>query len=231
MENRYYTYVLIDPRTSQPFYVGKGCNNRCKVHEYDAMSKKDGTYIHNQPLHQFIRHLVAEGQKPIIEKVSFGVTSAMALKKEKELVKLYGRKVDGRGLLLNLSRGGQAGGETCKAVVQYNKDGIYINQFESARLAAEQVAGANASYISQCCQGKRVSSGGFLWSYKGEKPQEYTKKYWRAVKQYSIDGAQIAEYKSLSEAERVTGVEKHNISEACRGNSKTAGGFVWMYAE
>lgn len=32
LENKYYTYHLIDPRTDLPFYVGKGCNYRHSRH-------------------------------------------------------------------------------------------------------------------------------------------------------------------------------------------------------
>jgi hypothetical protein len=33
---KYYTYMLVDPRDGQPFYVGKGCGDRIKHHERDA---------------------------------------------------------------------------------------------------------------------------------------------------------------------------------------------------
>ena len=50
------------------------------------------------------------------------------------------------------------------------------------------------------------------------------------VTQHTIDGTMVARYRSLTEAQDVTGVRLHNISECCRGNSKTAGGYVWCYA-
>ena len=31
-QNKFYVYMLIDPRTDMPFYVGKGCENRYKIH-------------------------------------------------------------------------------------------------------------------------------------------------------------------------------------------------------
>ena len=33
MGNNYYVYIFTDPRTSEPFYVGKGKGNRYKNHE------------------------------------------------------------------------------------------------------------------------------------------------------------------------------------------------------
>lgn len=53
----------------------------------------------------------------------------------------------------------------------------------------------------------------------------------KAVNQFTIDGIFIAQYPTLREAERVTGVDNSWISGCCRGKYgyKTAGGFVWSY--
>lgn len=38
----YYVYRLVDPRTGQTFYVGKGKNNRVFAHAYDALKDYEG---------------------------------------------------------------------------------------------------------------------------------------------------------------------------------------------
>lgn len=40
----------------------------------------------------------------------------------------------------------------------------------------------------------------------------------------------IAEYGSIGEAERETGVCASSISAVCKGKRKSAGGYVWGYA-
>lgn len=50
-----------------------------------------------------------------------------------------------------------------------------------------------------------------------------------AVLQYDLQNNLIAEFKSLSEAERKTGVYSQNIGRVCKGIRKTAGGFIWKY--
>lgn len=40
----------------------------------------------------------------------------------------------------------------------------------------------------------------------------------------------INEYNIISEAGRKTNINFRNISEVCKGNRKTAGGFMWEYA-
>lgn len=53
----------------------------------------------------------------------------------------------------------------------------------------------------------------------------------KAVLQFSLDNKFIAEYPSLSEAGRATGVVPQNIGMVCRGQRPTAGGFIWKYKE
>lgn len=40
----------------------------------------------------------------------------------------------------------------------------------------------------------------------------------------------IAEYVSMREAERITGVKQGSISNCCNGKTKTGGGYIWKYA-
>lgn len=225
--NEYYVYMLVDPTTTLPFYVGKGKGDRMYVHEVEAVRQyKNAT----KPHHDRIRELKAQGHSVIYDKVLVNVAEHAALQREYQLIEQYGRLGVGTGVLLNLTRGGQNGGGTECAVTQYSLKGEYITTFPSVKAASEQVPSSNRSYITQCCKGKRVSSGGFLWAYKNDPTPVYTKKHHHGVRQLSLDGDTISEFPSLTEAQAATGVELHNISECCRGKSKTAGGFIWQYA-
>ncbi len=53
----------------------------------------------------------------------------------------------------------------------------------------------------------------------------------RKVAQYSLDNKFIAEYNSISEAGRKSGVTKSNIQHVLSGKNSTAGGFIWRYVE
>ena len=53
----------------------------------------------------------------------------------------------------------------------------------------------------------------------------------RPIAQYTPDNVLIKEYKSISEAGRLSGVKKPNISHALKGTNAKAGGFVWRYLE
>lgn len=51
----------------------------------------------------------------------------------------------------------------------------------------------------------------------------------KSVFQLTKDGSFIDRHYSAIHAGRVTGVDFRNISRCCRGEAKTAGGFVWHY--
>lgn len=53
----------------------------------------------------------------------------------------------------------------------------------------------------------------------------------KKVIQYSIDGKMITSFDSMTIAESKTGVTRRNIQNNISGRSKTAGGFIWKYAE
>lgn len=51
----------------------------------------------------------------------------------------------------------------------------------------------------------------------------------KRVQQYTKKGQFVAEYPSLSEASRQTGIKVTNISSTCRGKAKSSGGYVWKF--
>lgn len=232
MEYKYYVYILIDPRNNQPFYVGKGIGNRMFNHRYDALScNKAGKFINNKPHHELIREILNAGMNIVYQKVLFNVSENVAYKYEADLIGQYGRKSNDTGILLNIGAGGKGGKSEGKPVSQYSLDRILIQDFSSAKQASECIECANASYIAQCCKGRRVSAGGFLWAYKGQQPKPMNKEYWQAVCQYSLTGQLLNTFSNLTEAEKATNIGLRNISSCCRGKSSTAGSFIWAYKD
>ena len=53
----------------------------------------------------------------------------------------------------------------------------------------------------------------------------------KIVEQYTKDGQYIRDWNGTREIQRVLGIRCSNISGACLGKRKTAGGFVWKYKE
>lgn len=98
---KHYVYLYVNPRTSRPFYVGKGTRNRCFSHLKDKTESKKAKTIDE------LRKLRL---KPRIEILKYGLTEDEALLVEATAIDLLGvdtltNKVRGHG-----SRHGSRGG-------------------------------------------------------------------------------------------------------------------------
>jgi len=54
-----------------------------------------------------------------------------------------------------------------KPVLQYDKEGNFLNRYNSGKEAEEKTK-VGRSHISQCCKGKRKTAGGFIWRFENE---------------------------------------------------------------
>lgn len=53
----------------------------------------------------------------------------------------------------------------------------------------------------------------------------------KRIQQFSKDLELIRVYDSISDAERKTGIYNPNIIKCCKGERRTAGGYIWKYEE
>lgn len=112
----YYVYVYTDPTkpgnytygelifTHEPFYIGKGKDDRLYDHlkRLYHKTKHDYTRVKKQRLLKIIE----SGVQPNVYKLYDNLTEDDALRKEKETILLIGRVNLGLGVLLNLNNGG-----------------------------------------------------------------------------------------------------------------------------
>ena len=97
----FYTYIYYDPsRDNEPFYIGKGTNDRAWSHK------------HRTDIHPFVQRLQFMKKNSIIPVIGLyaGIDEEFAFLLEEELIQKFGRKDLGLGPLLNLTDGG--GGNT-----------------------------------------------------------------------------------------------------------------------
>jgi hypothetical protein len=85
MAKQYYVYQLVDPRTGNPFYVGKGKGNRIAAHEAEA---KKGS---NHPKCVHIREIEESGLAVERKIVKEFASEDAAYKFEAKLIKSIGR--------------------------------------------------------------------------------------------------------------------------------------------
>ena len=84
--------------------------------------------------------------------------------------------------------------------------------------------------MSEALSGEKSPNFGKHFSEEHKKKISQSKGV-NGILQFSKNGEFIAEYPSTGEAERQTGCYHGNICNCCKGNRKSAGGFIWRYKE
>lgn len=115
-----------------------------------------------------------------------------------------------------------------KQVYQYTLNGKFIKKWESITNAQEKL---NIRHISECCNGKMLTAGGFVWNYDNIfKPIIY-KNNRKEVNQYDLSGNFIKKWFCILDIKRELGFDNRNICACCKHKRKTAYGYIWKYAD
>ena len=119
------------------------------------------------------------------------------------------------------------------AVVQYDLDGNFIAEFESAKEAELLVEKSSRQNIMKCCKAKRGTSGGFQWRFKNDPPPERCQCTTEPKVVYQMDLTLnvINVFPSIYAASLKTGIQRDCISRCCNGKAKLAGGYTWKFAK
>lgn len=95
-EKKWYVYMLCDPDTEEPFYIGKGSGNRMHYHERVLNNRSDV----NTAKKEAIRKILAQGKQVLKKKVAEFDDQSEAYAYEVALIKQY------RDQLTNIKPGG-----------------------------------------------------------------------------------------------------------------------------
>jgi LEM3-like protein/NUMOD3 motif-containing protein len=110
MKNNFYTYIILDPRfqgpykfheiylTSEPYYVGKGSNDRI----ISTLKNKRQKIKYDRT-----QQILNSGFEPIVIKILENVTELEAFRCEEKLIEQIGRENLKRGPLLNKTNGSE----------------------------------------------------------------------------------------------------------------------------
>lgn len=117
-------------------------------------------------------------------------------------------------------------------VYQYGLDGLYIASYDSI-LEASQITGTPYKKIIACLHSRTFPSrgGDFMWKkefVESLPPCEKNLKH-SPVVQLTVDGKVVSKYESVKSAQEATGVPNSLICKCCKGNIKTAHGYIWKY--
>ena len=138
---------------------------------------------------------------------------------------------------MHAHRTGLVGLQKMRGIRQFNLDGQWMMDFESATEAARQT-GCQQGKITEVCLGNRRTAGNYQWRYIDSDITELpavslpscTKK---KVAQYDKEGNLIAIYESYKAAARAVDGTPSAISRICSGHPQlhTHKGFIWKIVE
>ena len=93
---RFYVYAYIDPRTNEPFYIGKGCGGRARSHTLPCNLKAYDSFFYRK-----LRKMLDGGTDPDVEIIKDNLTEEESLASEASLILLVGMRRHGAGPLCN----------------------------------------------------------------------------------------------------------------------------------
>ena len=119
---------------------------------------------------------------------------------------------------------------------QLDKDtGELIDEYFTAKEAAEALGYNSIGNITSCCLGNRRIAAGFQWCYRRDLKNRINKQpspvntYSKPVTQYSLSGKKLKEWESGRLAAIATGCSDAHLSQVCNGKRQQCGGYQWRY--
>lgn len=130
-------------------------------------------------------------------------------------------------------------GHPARAVLQLDKQGNIIRDWETGARGIERDLKINSTNIYRCCDNKLKESHGFIWQYKDTFNKEtfdsknfISTEVKRSVCQISLDGKLVKTWSCIRDAVRELNAHGGTISDCCKmGVQKTHKGFIWVYSE
>lgn len=227
----YYVYRHIRLDKNEPFYIGIG-------------TKQNKKYYNRS----YTTHRTNAIWKKIVSKTKYKIEIIFECndyefikEKEKEFIKLYGRKNLNNGTLANLTNGGEGNlgwipsKETRDRISKTNKGR------KTSQETREKLSKANKGKKGQWKHTKETKDK-LSKLRTGTTHSEKTKKHlskihsgkkheWneKQIHQYNLNGEFIKSFKSVTEASLRTKILICDISYCALGNKHTAGNFQWKY--
>lgn len=230
---KYYIYQHVRLDRNEIFYIGKG-TKKYKGNAYFRAFTKNSRNQYWKNITQTTSYKVE-----ILEEFE---SEQECLKRETELIRLYGYSWNGTGILCNMVEDNdqirrlariQSKKKNSKEVYQYDLNGRYIKSFPSIKDAMK----IYPCDIYNAISGRSKTAGGFQWRIiKYNKILPYNAEIndvqnSKTVYQYDTDNNFIKEWKGTKEPSIELNINRGAIRNCLSNLSKTAGGFKWSYSK
>lgn len=233
--NKFYVYEIWDPINNEPFYVGKGYYKKRYLRYLDHIKEALGIKNYNgKNYHKRnrIKKILNQNKYPIIKIVFESENEQEVFNKEKELIKIYGRRDLKTGSLTNLTEGGEGSSG-------------YIFTAEARQKISKRVSGTgNPMYgknhtletkkiISECRKNYPVYHHTEKWKSYLRSPESYLIKLniikSKSIYQIDFNGNVIKIWSSEGEAARFLNINKSNISSCAKHKYRSYMNFYWLF--
>lgn len=177
--------------------------------------------------------MTVEGRKSLSKKLKGRKVSVETIQRRKETVK--NRSAEETKRIYSIIGNKMLGGNhsSARKVDRYTLNDKYIDSFDSIH-DVERQFGYSYKNISACCRGIQYSAYGYKWCYSGEHPVCHIHTLSKSIDRLTLSGEYIDSFPSITVAAKelnLTNACRAHISECCKCQRKTAGGYMWRYSE
>jgi hypothetical protein len=211
--NMAYLYKHIRLDKNEPFYVGIGSDNSYK---------RSNSHKHRN---KHWRNIVSKTPYKV-EILLDNLTWSEACKKETEFIKLYGRADLGKGTLVNMTDGGEGNNNPSEATRMSISNKIKANKKRGSKISAANKGKTSPNKGRTLTKEHKAKIKAKRSHLKGRKNTWQIKPVLQCDKQ----GKVIKEWESQAAAQAYFDKPKSDgIGAVCRGEQKTAYGFIWKF--
>lgn len=216
---KYYLYRHIRLDKNEPFYIGIGSQEECL---YERARTRSGRPIEWKDIVNITKY--------DIDILLESYDKKFILEREREFIKLYGRKNLGLGTLVNLTDGGEGSynpSEETRDKIRNALTGIKRSAETKNKVRLANL-GKKKAPCSQETKRKigdknRGYNNGMFGKYGADHPNS------KAIIQMTLDGTYISEFVNARIAMELTNIPYKDISAAITGRQKSAGGYKWKF--
>jgi hypothetical protein len=221
-----YVYRHIRHDKNIPFYIGVGLSDKNYFRAYQKSKSKRSEYWHNISQNGYDVEILMDG-----------LTKEQAFEKEKEFIKLYGRKNNNTGILCNMTDGGEnppinvgdknpAKRKEVREKLSKQRIGIKLTNEHRKNLSISSIRSGKKPPSRK---GKKMSRESVNKMIKSRFLKGSRRK---VIYQYDELGNFIKEWKYSKDIKILNPkFSLGNIQSVCRGIRKIAYGYIWSYED
>lgn len=218
-ENTSYVYRYIRLDKNEPFYIGISYKEDDFKRAYD---------VHERRRNKIFKDIIKKSPYEI-EILFTNLTWEQACEKEKEFIKLYGRKNIKTGTLANMTDGGDGSTGVVLTDEQRKARSIQSKGLKRTEESRRKNSQAKLKYYQENPQAREIISKRMkALPVDYDRLKRMAEKNRKPVVMLTLDGEFIRHYES-SESTRKDGFAPSGVTASCVGRYKTHKGYKFVY--